>query len=82
MLSMIDPNAGQPTYRQLAGILRERIAAGDLTGRLPGERTMAQEYGVAIGTVRKAVALLRGEGLIETVHGWGSTVVSREPGEQ
>lgn len=71
---MIDPDAGQPPYRQLAAILRQRIEAGELAGRLPGERYLAQEYGVALGTVRKAIGLLREEGLIETAHGWGSTV--------
>lgn len=74
----LDPDAG-PVWRQLAARLRKRIASGELTGRLPGERTIGQEYGVAVGTVRKAVAVLRDEGMIETVHGWGSRVVSREP---
>lgn len=76
---MINPELPDPPYRQLAAILRDRIVSGELTGRLPGERTMAQEWEVAIGTVRKAVAILRDEGYIRTVHGWGSTVVSRTP---
>jgi DNA-binding GntR family transcriptional regulator len=57
---------------QLAGILRDRIASGEISGRLPSERTLSQEYGLAIGTVRKAISKLRDEGLIVTVRGWGS----------
>jgi GntR family transcriptional regulator len=63
----------------VAAILRQRIADGELTGRLPGERYMAADYGVAVGTIRKAVALLREEGLVETVHGWGSYVHGHRP---
>ena len=74
---IIDPADPRPPWRQLAAILRQQIETGELAGRLPGERTLAQEYGVAVGTVRKAVGLLRDEGLIETAHGWGSTVVPR-----
>lgn len=61
-----------PPYRQLAAILRGQIERRELVGRLPGEKHLMQEYGLALGTVRKAVKLLRDEGLIETVPGWGS----------
>jgi GntR family transcriptional regulator len=72
---IIDPDQAEPPYRQLAAILRARIASGDITGRLPGEKTLAQEYELAHGTVRKSIALLREEGLIQTTPGWGSYVV-------
>lgn len=61
-----------PPYRQLATILRTRIRDGTYTGKLPSEKTLSQEFGVAVNTVRKALAILRDEGLIETHHGWGS----------
>jgi DNA-binding GntR family transcriptional regulator len=54
-------------------------ARGSGPGRLPGEKTLAQEYGVALGTVRKALALLRDEGLIRTDKGWGSYVTGSKP---
>lgn len=76
----IDPGSGIPPYRQLAAILRQRITQGTLKGRLPGEKTLAQEWNVAVGTVRKALALLREEGLVATAPGWGSSVVA--PGER
>jgi GntR family transcriptional regulator len=75
----IDPG-GAPPYVQVAALLRERIAAGGITGRLPSERYLAGEYGVALGTMRKALALLRDEGLIETARGWGSWVAGQRDG--
>lgn len=75
----VDHDLPVPPYRQLAAILRAQIRDGELTGRLPGERYMAADYGVAVGTVRKALGLLRDEGLIETVHGWGSYVHGHRP---
>jgi GntR family transcriptional regulator len=65
----IDPDVPAPPYRQLAGILRDQIDAGTLTGRLPSEKTLTQEYGLAQNTVRRALDVLRQEGLIETVQG-------------
>jgi len=74
---------GQPTppYRQLAAILRDRIGSGELSGRLPSEKTLMQEYGLAHGTVRKAIAVLRDEGLVQTTPGWGSYVTERGPSD-
>jgi GntR family transcriptional regulator len=74
----IDRGAGAPPYVQLAGLLRQRIASGAITGRLPSERYIADEYEVAMGTVRKALALLRDEGLIISAAGCGSSVARRE----
>jgi DNA-binding GntR family transcriptional regulator len=64
-------------WKQLAAILRDRITSGELTGRMPSERTLTQEYGLAHGTVRKAIAQLRDEGLVETVAGLGTYVIER-----
>lgn len=71
---MINTDSAEPPYRQLAAILRARIEAGEIVTRLPGERALAEEYGVALGTVRKTLGVLRDEGLIETTRGWGSYV--------
>jgi len=73
----IDPDVPVAPWRQLATILRDKITNGELTGRMPSERTLTQEYGLAHGTVRKAIALLRHEGLVETVAGLGTYVVER-----
>ena len=76
---MIDKGRHGPPWRQLTDILREQITSGELAGNLPSEKTLSQEYGVAVNTVRKALAQLRAEGLIRTDRGWGSYVVEREP---
>ena len=71
-------------WRQLAAILRARILAGrtDPGHALPSEKQLEQEFGVARGTTRKAVALLRDEGLVVTVAGRGSYVVSEDELDQ
>ncbi len=69
----IDHEGAVPVYRQLAAILRAQIESGELApGRpVPSERTLTQRYGVAVGTVKKAVEVLRSEGLVHTVTGRG-----------
>lgn len=76
----IDTGLPEPPYQQLAAILRAQIASGELVGRLPSEKTLMQEYGLAMGTVRKALAVLRDEGLIQTSRGWGSYVRNQASG--
>ena len=65
-----------PTWRRVLAHLRERITRGEFPERMPSEKTLSQEYGVAIGTVRKAMAQLRRDGVIRTDRGWGSYVIS------
>jgi GntR family transcriptional regulator len=74
-----DPLAPVPRYRQIAGILRGRIEAGDLEPDrpIPSEAQIQQEFGVARETARKAVALLRDEGWVITVPGLGTYVRKR-----
>ena len=66
-------------YRQLADQLRERILSGELPPRtpLPSAKTLAQEHGIAVGTVTRAVEVLRQEGLVRTIPGRGVWVVDR-----
>lgn len=72
---MVDPDAPDPYYVQFAAILEARIRAGELAGRLPSERHLAEEYGIAYGTVRRAMDILREAGLIRSVHGRGTFAV-------
>jgi GntR family transcriptional regulator len=71
----IERDSADPPFRQLAVILRSQIERGEITTRLPGEKTLQQEYGLALATVRKAVKVLRDEGLVRTVPGWGTYVI-------
>ncbi len=62
--------------------LRKRIIAGEwaANGRLPPERNLASEYGVARNTVRKAIDSIVGDGTIERHVGRGS-FLNTEPNE-
>ncbi len=78
---MIVPDREGAAYRQLAGVLRDRIRSGDLPPgqRMPSEKDLHDEFGLARETIRRALAVLRGEGLIEVRHGHGTFVVDPPP---
>lgn len=75
----IDHDGDVPIYVQLADILRARIESGELAPRrpVPSKRSLMQQYGVAGGTIDKAIAILREEGLVRTVIGRGIYVTQR-----
>lgn len=77
---IIDPDAPKLVYVQVADHITARIEAGDLApgARLPAERDLAAEYGVAYDTIRRATALLRDRGLIITIIGRGTFVKPAE----
>jgi len=58
----------------IEGSLRERIAAGEWSaaGRLPAERDLAAEYGVARNTIRRAMEAIANDGTIERHVGRGT----------
>jgi GntR family transcriptional regulator len=70
-----------PLYTQLADILRAMITSGELEPRspLPSESYLQQEHGIARGTVRMAIGILRNEGLVVTISGRGTFVTARDP---
>ena len=76
-ISPIDPTKAAYVYAQLADHLAARIKAGDLRpgARLTGERELAQEYGVAVGTARRAIQELRERGVVVTLPAKGTFVV-------
>jgi len=81
----LDPFADDPLYVQLAAVLRDQIATGEIdsgTGgaagrgrRVPSAKTLAQQYEVSQGTAERALAVLRDEGLIRSAMGRGHFVV-------
>lgn len=75
----INPLDPTPLYQQLANIIEMKINGGEYASGqvLPGVGTMAQEYGLAKGTVRSAMQVLRERGLIVTMPARGSYVVER-----
>ena len=70
-----------PLYRQLADVVRQRIAKGiwDIGTQIPSLDALAAEFGVALVTVRQAVALLSQEGLVLAQRGRGTHVIGRPP---
>lgn len=68
-----------PKFVQLSEMLIREIAAGHLRDgvRLPPERDMADELGVAVGTLRKALADVEAKGLLDRVQGSGNYVRHR-----
>jgi GntR family transcriptional regulator len=76
----IDREGPVPPYRQIADSLRSRIADGTIPvgRRIPSLVELEQEFGVARDTLRKAVQVLKDEGLVETVTGMG-IFVTAEP---
>ncbi|MFD2418604.1 GntR family transcriptional regulator [Amycolatopsis pigmentata] len=75
----IDRTALPYLYRQVAGHIAARIAVGQLpqSEMLSSESALAKEYGVALGTARRAIGLLRQEGLLVTIRSRGTFVVGR-----
>jgi len=77
-----DPDAAADRYlwESMADHLALRINAGELPpgARLPNERELAAEYGVAVGTARRAVRELAGRGLVRVMPGRGVIVRPRE----
>ena len=65
-------------YRAIADELRRRVEGGDLAAGalLPSESELSAAYEVSRVTVRKALELLRDEGLIDARQGFGWFVAS------
>jgi GntR family transcriptional regulator len=75
----LNPYGLDPLYVQLAAVLRARIESGRMKhlDPLPSEDRMKDEFGISRDTVRKAVEVLRQEGLVFTVPHRGTFVGSR-----
>ncbi|WP_281903982.1 TetR/AcrR family transcriptional regulator C-terminal domain-containing protein [Phytohabitans aurantiacus] len=67
-------------YARIASDIRRRIAAGELRpgDRVPSTRQLMREFGVALATATKALAMLRQEGVVTAVPRVG-TVVAGSP---
>jgi GntR family transcriptional regulator len=74
-MAEVDP-IGNPeyTYVQVANAIADRIRAGEIAHKLPAERDLAREMGVAYQTVRHGIRLLRDRGIVITRHGRGNFV--------
>src|SRR4051794_22725444 len=68
-----EPADSELPSRRLARELRQLITSGLLPedGKLPSERVLAAQHGVARNTAREAIRLLADEGLVTAHHGKG-----------
>ena len=70
-------------YREIYQAIREQIASGELgpEDKLPTEDELARRYSVSKITVKKALEMLKDDGLILRVQGRGTFVRKIEPVE-
>jgi GntR family transcriptional regulator len=61
-------------YDRIAGDLRTQIRSGAMSGQLPPETELATRYRVALNTLRRALDVLEGEGLVSSQQGTGTFV--------
>ena len=78
---VIDYEAPEPPHRQIAAWLRLKIQSGEYPPgrRIPSEKDIMDLSGVARTTARRAVEVLRNEGLVVTTQGRGTYVADRSP---
>lgn len=71
--ALADPASIVPLYHQVYAVLREQILEGRFDGTpIPGETTLAADFGVARVTVRRAMQQLAAEGLVARERGRGT----------
>lgn len=75
-MGLLDRDGPEPLHKQLARILRDRCKDGTYapSRKIPSITRLMQEFEVADGTVRKAIALLVDEGILMTTPGLGTFV--------
>lgn len=80
-MERVTKSADRVACRQIADQLREAIETGVLAPGepVPSPRVLAKDAGVHTDTARRAIAIIRGEGLIRTVPGHGSIVAGEDP---
>ncbi|WP_406051312.1 GntR family transcriptional regulator [Kribbella sp. NBC_00889] len=76
----VDSDDPRPPYVQVADGLRRAIQSGELAAgtKLPSGRELANQWGVALMTLQKAVDLLRSEGLVYSQQGRGVFVAATD----
>jgi len=72
----LNPDDPRPPYQQVADALRTAISSGEYAvgAKLPGHSAVAAQFGVSVGTVKRAFADLQRDRLIVTRQGQGSYV--------
>src|SRR5712691_6694023 len=83
MAIIVQPMAREPAlsykFQRLRERLRSAVASGELTGKLPGERSLARRFHVNAKTLSKALTDLAAEGLLHRSIGRGTYVKTESP---
>ena len=71
-----DPGRAVYVYVQVADHIAGLVESGRLRpgARLPGERDLAEQYGIALGTARRVVQELRDRGVVVTLPAKGTFI--------
>ncbi|MEU4705837.1 winged helix-turn-helix domain-containing protein [Nocardia salmonicida] len=78
---MDSDRAGLAAYQRVAEQIKEEIRAGRLRPgvQLPGNRQLADDYSVSLGTAQKALQVLRSEGWVVATPAVGVFVSDEQP---
>jgi len=81
MMNNIDKNVRIPVYLQCATVIRKAIEDGryGVGAFLPSERELSREFNINRLTLRKGLAELVRQGLLENIPGAGNRVVTQTP---
>lgn len=81
MIVHVDPSSAVPVFEQLRVQIERLIASGQLLpgSRLPAIRDLANDLGLARGTVNKVYDLLARDGLVATSGRRGTVVLDPPP---
>lgn len=73
---MAEMHSPTPLYHRIYGVLRERIVNGYYPGDapIPSEAELAESFAVSRITIRKAMEMLTGEGLVTRTRGRGTFI--------
>jgi len=69
-----DRSSPIPLWSQVCTDLRRRIEADEFTTGFPGELSLTEEYEVSRHTIREALRVLRGEGILRSERGRATTI--------
>ena len=75
-MDSLDKQSSKTIYQQLAAIIRKQVIYGELKPgvKLPSENELVKQYAISRSSVRQAIDILVGEGLVERVHGKGNFI--------
>ena len=74
----------QPKYQQIAILIAENIVRNELKigQKIYARSTLATTFGVSPETARKAVSILSDLGIVDSIHGSGVVIASRQKAQE